>query len=142
MAERTFLDETLPQLLGQALSGSFTQVFEQKFAEAERVTWLLIGHASCDVAFTATIAEDSSGTNPTDILSTAIDADEAGKVWVLDIDHSVLTKTKQYISPKVTLTAGTYTLLEIKRGLRNKGYLDHDTTINASESVARMGAYS
>lgn len=142
MAMRSFADETAPRLLGQALSGSYTQVFEQKLATAERVVWLLIGHASVDVALNATIAVDSAGNSPTDLLTAAVDCDDAGEMWYLEVDAAQLTETKQYLSPKVTLTAGTYTLIEIKRGLRFQGdyaFINHHSTFNADESTSLVG---
>lgn len=140
MVMRTFKDEVLPQLLGQALSGSYTQVFEEKHSEAERVVFLLIGHASVNVAFTVTAATNAAGSDPTD-LTTAITCDDAGAMWTIEVDAGDLPAGKDFISPKVTLTGGTYTLLEIKRGLRNQGNLAsrHDATYKASESKNLLG---
>lgn len=134
---RTFDDENQMKVLGSELGASYTQVFELKLADAERVLFLLVGHASVDVAFDVTIATDSSGTSPTDLATTAIDADDADKVYTIEVDAAQLTGAKQYLSPKVTWTAGTFTLIQILRGLRNKGNLTKDSSYQ--EAINLLG---
>jgi hypothetical protein len=129
--ERTFSKENQAKLLGQALSASYTQVFSQALADNERIMWILIGHASVDVAFDVTVASDSAGTGAADILTAAVTCDTAGGMWTFEIDAAQLPAAKQYLSPKVTLTAGTYTLIEVKRAMRHKGNFTYDSTWTA-----------
>ena len=132
MAYRTFDDETKPKLLGQALSAAYTEVWTKAFADAERVLYILIGHASVDITFDIKIASDSSGTGATSILSAAVTCDTAGQFWTFEADAAQMTSTLVYISPVTVLTAGTYTLLEVKRGLRNQGNITHDSTYESA----------
>lgn len=139
MADRTFADEARPSLLGQALSGDYTQVFTEAFENAERLVFIVIAHASGDVEIDVTIAEDSSGTTPVEILAAAVTLDTAGECAIIEVDAAQLTEltsagvaAKRFISLKVTHTAGTYTVLQIKRGLRDKGNLTHDSTIDST----------
>lgn len=142
MAYRTFADEEALALLGQALGASYTQVFTEAFEDAERLVFLVTGHASVDVEIDVTIAEDSSGTTPVDILSAAVTLDTAGAVAIIEVDAAQLTEltsagvaAKRFISLKVTWTAGTYTVHQIKRGLRHKGNLTQDSTIDSTTAL-------
>lgn len=125
---RTFHDQVQMRVLGQALSASYTQSWSTIFQDCDRVVYLLIAHASCNVAFNAQIASDSDGTGAADAAGTDITANSAGKVHSIEITPGVLTSAKQYVSAKVTLTAGTYTLLELKMRLRNEGIETYDST--------------
>lgn len=132
MRMRTYHDEVKPKLLAQGAS-SYTQVFTKALSDCERVVWMAIGHASANIAFNVTIATDSSGTSPTDVATGLTLA--AGKVYTIEIGPGVLTAAKQYVSPKLTVTAGTFTLLEQKFSLRYAGNITHDTTYGGHESL-------
>jgi len=134
MAYRTLHDETQIRLLGQALSGSYTQSWSKVFADAERIVYMLISHASCDVEVDISIATDSSGTSAEDILTAAVTADTAGRIYTFEIDAAQITAAKRYVSLKVTLSGGTYSLVEIKRGLRNQGNITQDSTWDTQTS--------
>lgn len=117
---RTFYEEVYANVLAQGSSASYTQVFSQAFAGFDRIVYVLVTHASADVAFDVEIATDSSGTSPTSIV-TAVTANTAGKIYTMEIAPGKLTEAKQYISPKVTRTAGSYTLLELRYRARHAG---------------------
>ena len=127
MTDRTIQDESKIVLLVGDSGAHYTQVFTEVFADAERVTLLLIGHASVNVSFEATIATDSSGTSPTDV-GTAITVNVDEKFHTMEFDSSILSEAKRFFSAKVTFTAGAYTLMRIKRGLRDKGSITQDST--------------
>jgi hypothetical protein len=133
MRNRTFNDENLLKVLGQALSASYTQSWSQIFTEPQRVVYILIAHASCNVAFNVQIADDASGTNPVEVLGTDITANSAGSVYTIEVGPGILTAAKQYVSAEVVLTAGTYTLLELRQSLRQSGGLTQDTTYAQAE---------
>lgn len=119
---RTFDEQVLLRVLASNASATYTQSFSTVLNANERVVYVLIAHASANHAFNVTIATDASGTSPTDLF-TAVTANSAGSAYTLEIGPGALTTAKQFVSPKVTVTAGTYTLLEIRTSLRNQGNL-------------------
>lgn len=110
-------------------SGSnYTQAFEQALSEFETVTYILVAHASCDVAFTVTISDDDSGSTTTDL--TALDCDAATKLNFYTITHENLTADKTYVSPKVTQSAGTYSLIKVSYNARQPGGFTQSTDVD------------
>lgn len=128
MQHRAFHDQVDARVLGQALSATYTQSWSEIFKTCERVVYVLIAHASCDVLFNAQIASDASGTGNADAAGADIAAAVAGKMHTIEITPGILTTAKQFVSAKVTRSAGTYTLLELKMALRNPGTVTPDTT--------------
>lgn len=124
MKQRTFHEQNLVRVLGNNLGASYTQSFSQIFSTCERVIYVAIGHASANFALNATIATDGSGTSPTDVTTDITVG--ASEIHTLEIIPDVLTATKQYVSAKLTRTAGNATLLEIKTALRREGNLTYD----------------
>lgn len=122
MRIRTWKDQTLMRLLSNAAGASYTQSWAQQLADYERLLYILVGHASVDVLFNVQVATDSGGTGAESIF-TSIDADEVGLFW-LEIGPAVLNRLgKFYVSPLVTWTAGTFSLIEVKYNLRQEGNL-------------------
>lgn len=125
---RTYRNEVAPKLLAQGASASYTQVWTTVLSGCERVVYTLITHASCSVVFNVQIASDSSGTGAASV-STNITATTAGKIHTIEIGPGALTAAKQYVSPLVTFTAGTYTLLEQRFDLRRTSEVSADSTV-------------
>lgn len=125
MPNKRLIDTQILDRLALNSSSSYTQVWETKFKKANRVSYILIPEASCDVTFNVQIATDASGTSATSI-TTNINATAASgyEFYVIDVTPDVLTSTKQYVSPLVTRSAGSYTLIEVKYDLRNEGNLN------------------
>lgn len=125
---RTFHEENTLKVLASASSSDYTQVWEQKFTDADRILYILTCHASITlVKFSVQIASDSSGTGAADAGTTVTSA-TAGKSYTIEVTPGILTSTKTYVSPLVDVSAGTYTLHEIKHRNRNLGNFTQDST--------------
>ena len=122
------LKSTKWRYLATASSSTYTQSFDTVFEDCERVDYIVLAHASVGAVLDVTIATDSSGTSPTD-LGASITVDTAGKLYVITISPAILTSTKQYVSPKVTRSAGTYSLVEVRYNLRDKNQFTQDTSV-------------
>lgn len=131
---RTFSEQVSPALLANNSGATYTASYSLLLQDCERVVFILIGHASCDVALNASFASDSSGTGAENVLATALDCDESGKIWTLEVSANDVPAGKPYLSATVTRTAGNYSLLQEKHGLRYPGNFTHDSTYNLSES--------
>ncbi len=131
---RTYRNEVDPALLGQALSATYTQSWSTIFTGCERVVYTLITHGSCDVEFNVQIASDSSGTGAADV-ATSITANVAGKIHTIEVAPGALTASKQYVSARVTRTAGTYTLLRQKFDLRRTSEVTADSTVGTQREA-------
>lgn len=130
MAIKNLVKVVNPKILASAASADYTQVWTQIFSagNCNRVSYWLIAHASITlVKFSIQIATDASGTSAADVGTTHTTA-AAGKLYTIDIVPSVLTATKTYVSPLVDVSAGTYTLIEVKYDLRNPGNYTADAT--------------
>lgn len=123
---RTFSEEALLRVLANpGTNTNYTQSFSKIFETAPgstRVVYVLItGGGTTNLAFTVTIAADSSGGSPTDL--TVVTANVANSIYTYEIMPDDLTTAKQFVSAKVTHTAGSYTLLELRHNLYRAGDL-------------------
>lgn len=126
MSNRTFHKENSPSLLASAASASYTQSWSNVFADCDRVVYMLVTHASANITFNVQIASDTSGTGAASLV-TDITANAADKIHTIEIAPAALTSAKRYVSALATRSAGTYTLLRIKRRLRTPGNFTLDS---------------
>jgi hypothetical protein len=124
----TYTEEIANKVLANATNATYTQVFTEAFATCDRIVYEIIGHASVDVTIDVTAATNSAGSGAVDILTAAVTFNSAGVAYV-DIAPGALPQGKDYISPKVTRTAGTYTLIEKKYNVKNPGDFTQDATV-------------
>ena len=122
MSIRVITDAVQADVLVHASGANYTQVFTEIFEDCNRVTYMLIAHASCNVVLNATIASDSAGTGATDVLGTGLTCNDAGEVTFLNLSPNELdpVNNKTFVSAKVTFTAGTYTLIRLKYDLKTQ----------------------
>jgi hypothetical protein len=125
MQLRTFSQQVLlRKLANNGTSSNYTQSFSKVFETApgcSRVVYILEGEASLNVAFTVTIATNASGASPTDLP--VVTANVAHGIYTYEITPDDLTPTKQFVSAKVTVTSGTYGLIELRHALHRAGDL-------------------
>jgi hypothetical protein len=121
MSHKRFDAEHITTVVESDSGTTHTQAFAKRFTNCDRIVYALIAHGTSDIDFNVTIADDASGTTKTDLLTTPINATTAGSISYIDVNPAVLTATKQYLAPKVTVTSGNYTLLEIRYRLRDNG---------------------
>jgi len=119
MAQKTFHDDNAVKVLASNSSSNITFAGTKVFSTAERVVYLFVAHASINLTvFKVQIASDAAGTGAAD-AGTTITSATAGQMQTIEITPGILETAKQYVGPVVTVAAGTYTLLEIKKRLRN-----------------------
>jgi len=126
MTNRTFHKESSPVLLASASAASYTQSWSNVFADCDRVLYMLITHASASITFGVQIASDTSGTGAVSVV-TDITAAVADKIHTIEIGPAALTSAKRYVSALATRSAGSYTLLRIKRRMRSPGEFTLDS---------------
>lgn len=128
MSNRTFDQDNALKVLETAQSSDHAFAGSQIFGDCDRVVYILIAHASIALTkFSVQVATDASGTSAAD-AGTTITSAAAGKAYTIEVTPGALTATKTYVSPFVDVSAGTYTLLELRTRLRNPGTISQDTT--------------